>query len=121
MHELSIAIRVVELAEEHLRAAGGGRVVAATLRVGRLAAVDPEALRRALVLAADGTPLERAVFKIVDVPVRIHCPTCRQDVDLPGIVRLACPTCGTRGGAILAGGELELDSLEIVCPEEVSA
>jgi hydrogenase nickel incorporation protein HypA/HybF len=121
MHELSIAIRVVELAEEHLRAAGGGRVVAATLRVGRLAAVEPEALRRALMLAADGTLLDQATFKIVDVPVRIHCPACRRDVDLPGILPLACPTCGTRGGAILAGGELELDSLEIVCPEEASA
>jgi hydrogenase nickel incorporation protein HypA/HybF len=121
MHELSLAIRVIELAEEHLRAAGGERVVAATLRIGRLAVVDPDALQRALVLAADGTPLERAAFNMVDVPVRIHCPACRRDVDLPGIVPLACPECGARGGAMLAGGELELESLEIACPEEASA
>ncbi len=121
MHELSLAIRVIELAEEHLRAAGGERVVAATLRIGRLAAVDPDALQRALVLAADGRPLERAAFNMVDVPVRIHCPACRRDVDLPGIVPLACPECGARGGAMLAGGELELESLEIACPEEASA
>jgi hydrogenase nickel incorporation protein HypA/HybF len=121
MHELSLAIRVIELAEEHLRAAGGERVVAATLRIGRLAAVDPDALQRALVLAADGTPLERAAFNMVDVPVRIHCPACRRDVDLPGIVPLACPECGARGGAMLAGGELELELLEIACPEEASA
>lgn len=120
MHELSIATRLIELAEEHLRAAGGGRISTLTLRIGRLAAVEPDAVRRALTLAAFGTPLEGATVRIVDVPVRIDCPACEREVDLPGIVPLVCPDCGTRGKAILAGAELELESLEIECPEEAS-
>ena len=60
MHELSIAMRVIDLAEVHCRAEGGGQVVAVTLRIGRLAAVEPHALRTALAMAAVGTLLEEA-------------------------------------------------------------
>lgn len=121
MHELSIAIRVIGLAEEHLRAAGGGRVERLTLRVGRLAAVEAAALRRACEAAAAGTPFEQAEVLIVELPLRIWCPACRREVDLPGLVPLACSACGTRSGDIRGGHELELESLEITAPARVPA
>jgi|694.fasta_scaffold33723_7 hydrogenase nickel incorporation protein HypA/HybF len=118
MHELSIAIRVIDLAEGHLRAAGGGRVVSVRLRVGRLASVVPESLRTALAMAAQGTALEAAVVEIEDVPVRIWCPGCEREVELPGVVPLACPECGARSGDVRAGGELELESLVLAAELE---
>lgn len=121
MHELSIAIRVIGLAEEHLRAAGGGRVERVTLRVGRLAAVEAAALQTACETAAADTPLEQAEVRIVEVPVRIWCPSCRREVDLPGLVPLACPECGTPSGDVRGGHELELESLEITAPGQVTA
>lgn len=113
MHELSLALRLIDLADEHRRAAGGGRVAAVTLRIGRLAAVEPAALRTAFAAAAEGTPLAAAVLEIVEVPVRIWCPGCRCEADLPGLFPLACPACGTASGDIRAGAELELDSLAL--------
>jgi hydrogenase nickel incorporation protein HypA/HybF len=121
MHELSIAMRVIELAEGHLRAAGGGRVTSVRLRVGRLAGVVPDALRSALAMAAQGTMLEAAAVEIVDVPVRIWCPACDREVDLPGLVPLACPACGSRGGDMRAGDELELESLVLAADVEGAA
>jgi len=117
MHELSIAMRVIDLAEVHCRAEGGGQVVAVTLRIGRLAAVEPHALRTALAMAAVGTLLEEATLRIVEVPVAIWCPGCEREVDLPGLVPLACPACGTRSGDIRRGDELDLESLEIMVAE----
>lgn len=114
MHEFSIAARVVEQATQQCRAAGGHRVVAVTLRIGRLVCVDADALRFAFGHLRADTPLAAAVLRIAEVPVRIWCPSCAAEVELPGIQRLACPACGTTSGDIRAGRELDLASLEIV-------
>ena len=121
MHELSIAMRVIDLAVGHLQAAGGGRVATVRLRVGRLAGVVPESLQAALVMAAQGTPLEAAAVEVEQVPVRIWCPACEREVELPGLVPLACPVCGARSGDVRAGNELELTSLVLAAEVEDAA
>lgn len=121
MHELSIAARVVEQASGHCRAAGGRRVVSVTLRIGRLACVHESALRLAFEALREDTPLESAELRIIDVPVRIWCPACAAEVDLPGIQSLACPVCRAVSGDIRAGRELDLESLEILDAPTVPA
>lgn len=121
MHELSIATSLVEQAAEHCRAAGVCQATAVTLRVGRLASVHADALRFCYDLLRQGTPLEHAELRIVDVPLRIWCPRCVAEVELPGIQGLTCPTCGTTSGDIRAGRELDLDSIELRSPDEPPA
>ena len=113
MHEFSIAGRLVELVRERVRDAGGGRVTAVTLRIGDLTSVHDGSLRFSFDLMRAGTPLADAELRIVRVPVTIHCPTCRRDVELPGIQRLVCPICGEPGGDVRAGRELDLESIEL--------
>jgi len=114
MHELSIATRVVALATDHAAAHGDCRVAAVTLRIGRLSCVHEDALRSAFDIARQGTPLAGAGLRIVVVPVRVWCPECRTERELPGIQRLACPACGRPTGDIRAGHELDVESLELV-------
>ena len=114
MHELSIARSVVEAASEHARAAGAGWVSAVTLRIGRLACVHEDALRYGFEILREGTPLAAAELRIIAVPVRIWCPACAAEFDLPGIQRFACPTCGQLSADIRAGRELDLESIELV-------
>ena len=114
VHELSIASRVVELVGEEVRAAGGGRVVAVTLKIGALSCVHEDALRFSFNLVREGTPLADAELRIVTVPVVIWCAACSREVALPGIQKLACPECGTPSGDIRAGRELDLESIELV-------
>jgi len=119
MHELSIAARVIDEAAERCLAAGGRRVVAVTLRIGRLACVHEAPLRCGFEHLRAGTPLDGAQMRIIDVPVRIWCPRCAAEVELPGIQSLACPACGTVSGDIRAGRELDLESIEILDAEPV--
>ena len=114
MHELSIAARVVEQAAERCRATGGLRVTAVTLCIGRLSCVGTDALRFAFEHLCADTPLDGAILRIVEVPARIWCRTCAAEVELPGIQSLACPACGTPGGDLRAGRELDLESIEIL-------
>lgn len=120
MHEFSIAARVVDEAAAHCRAAGGGRVVAVTLRIGRLAGVSTAALRFAFEHLRADTLLESADLRIVEVPVRVWCPSCAAEAELPGIQSLACPACGTPSGDIRTGRELDLDSIGILDAEPVA-
>ncbi len=113
MHELSIANSIVEIAAEHARQQGGSRVTGVTLRIGRLSCVHEDALRYSFDLVSEGTPLAGASLAVIEVPVRIWCPDCRSEVELPGIQRFACPACGHLSGDIRAGRELDIESIQI--------
>lgn len=113
MHELSIALRVVELATARCREEGADEVTAVRLRVGRLAMVHAAALEAAFAIAREGTPLEHAALEVVDVPVRVWCGDCRAESDLVEIVPLACPACGRPTGDLRAGRDLEIESIAV--------
>ena len=111
MHELSIALCVVEMAEERAREAGAIRIDAVRLRIGELAGVASGALRFAFDIARRGTPLRAARLIIEEVPASVWCPGCRAERTL-SVARLRCPACGAP--AELRGGrELELTELEV--------
>jgi hydrogenase nickel incorporation protein HypA/HybF len=113
MHELSIAMKVIDEVAKQVAGAGGGRVLAITLRIGRLSCVQEGALRLSFELASAGTELSGSRLEIIDVPVRIWCPTCGAEQELPGVQSLACPECGRLSGDIRAGRELDLESIEL--------
>jgi hydrogenase nickel incorporation protein HypA/HybF len=113
MHELSIAMNVVKLASGHA-AEHGGRVTAITLRIGRLSSVHEASLRSSFDLVSEGTPLAGAELRIVSVPLRIWCPSCGAERELPDLQRFSCPDCGTRSADIRSGLELDLESIELV-------
>jgi hydrogenase nickel incorporation protein HypA/HybF len=107
MHELSIASAVVDTA---LRHAEGRRVLVVNLRVGELRQVVPDSLafywdvvsRETL---AEGARLEQAVVR-----VRMRCSQCAGEFEPELMFR--CPSCGG-AGEVLAGDELEVDSIEV--------
>ncbi|HMQ29769.1 MAG TPA: hydrogenase maturation nickel metallochaperone HypA [Chloroflexaceae bacterium] len=112
MHELSIAISIVELAEGAARAAGAVRVTAVHLRLGALSGVVREALEFSFPLAAQGTALEDAPLVIEELPLVVACAPCGRDVRPEGLGSLSCPLCGTPSATIRQGRELELAALE---------
>jgi hypothetical protein len=66
MHELSIALNIVQIAEQELARSGGERVVAVHLQVGSLAGVAKEALLFSFGFACEGTAVEGSDLIIED-------------------------------------------------------
>ena len=78
MHELSIAMSMVEMAAEEATRRGGAQVCAIHLKLGPLSGVVREALLFSYDVACEGTPLEGSRLVIEDVPV-VFCPDCSEE------------------------------------------
>src|SRR5262245_31257716 len=113
MHELSVALSIVDGAVEEADRQQGGRVVAIHLRLGPLSGLVEDALQSAYQLARDGTPLEAADLVIERVPLVAHCPRCAADRRLESVQQLSCPECGAPTPEIVSGRELEVVALEV--------
>jgi hydrogenase nickel incorporation protein HypA/HybF len=112
MHELSIALSILDAAEEEMRSRKG-RVAAIHVRLGRHCGVVREALLSAFDLAREGTALAQAELVIEEVPLVVHCPACAADGTPTSRFELRCPTCGTLTNEIVSGQELQIRALEI--------
>ena len=119
MHELSIALSLIDMANEEASRHSAGRVTALHLKLGALSGVVKEALSFSFEIASDGTPLEGAQLIIEDVPVVIQCQNCSADEAIATIQEVRCPRCGELATEIIQGRELELVSLELEHLEEV--
>ena len=113
MHELSIALSIVQFAEEESARRGGRRVEAVHLRVGRLSGVVREALVASYELACEGTPLAGSRLVVEDVPIVAQCVTCDARRPVRSVQDMCCEVCGTPAADIVEGRELVVTALEI--------
>jgi hydrogenase nickel incorporation protein HypA/HybF len=113
MHELSIAMSIIDAAVEELERHGGGKVVAVHLEIGALSGVVKEALQSAFELAREGSVLEQADLWIEDVPVVVFCRECQREQAVESPQEMRCPECGTFGSEVVRGHELEIVAMEI--------
>lgn len=114
MHELSVALSLVDVACEELSRLGSVRVNAVHLRLGPLSGVARDALLFSFDAAAAGTTLEGARLEIEDVAVTVWCRVCAAERSLASVAYRRCPVCNTVAPEILRGEELEIIGLEVV-------
>lgn len=118
MHELSIAMGIVDAALEEAQQLGV-RVSAVHLRLGALSGVVKDALLFSYEVACQDTPLEGSHLIVEDVPVIVFCPRCNERRTLPSVQLFACPQCEAPTGNIVQGKELEVFAIEVEdSPEE---
>lgn len=112
MHELSIAMGIVEAATDEARQRGV-QVTAVHLRLGALSGVVKDALLFSYDVACQDTPLEGSKLIVEDVPVVIFCRHCNGNRTLTSMQSFACPECHTPTMNIVQGKELEVFALEV--------
>jgi hydrogenase nickel incorporation protein HypA/HybF len=112
MHELSIALNILEIAAEEAERRGGVAVRAVHLKLGSLAGIAKESLLSAYDLAREGSLLADARLVVEEVPVVVCCPVCQAENRVASFPEL-CSCCGATGGNVVQGRELEIVALEI--------
>ena len=113
MHEMGIALQIVEIATasipEDLKGVPVERI---HLKVGKLSAVVPESLRFCFQAASRDTPLADSELVIEEIPVVAKCRQCRQQWTIDG-PSFQCKYCQSGAIELLSGRELDIESIEI--------
>jgi len=112
MHELSIAMSIVDAALEEAERRGA-QVSAVHLRLGALSGVVKDALLFSYEVACQDTPLQGSQLIVEDVPVIVFCLQCQKEQRLQSVQLFACPDCGSPTMDVRQGKELEVFALEI--------
>ncbi len=113
MHELSIALSIIEGVEEEIARRQDAHVAAVHLKLGPLSGVVKDALLFSYDLACEGTRLAGSRLEIEEIPVVVYCPVCRQERRALSINNLSCEVCGSPSADIRKGSELQVFALEL--------
>lgn len=112
MHELSIVMSIIEIAEENAKKENASVITEIELDIGKQAGVVMEALEFAIEAAKMGTMLENAKWKINQIPARARCTSCGHEFDVEYLYD-PCPECGNPFSDVFKGRELKVKSLKI--------
>ena len=112
MHELSIALSIIDLAESEANKAGSSEIEELELEVGLLAGVDFEALEFALEMSRQNTKLENAVIKVDKVEGKSLCKTCDKVIKIDDLYS-SCPFCNGYSLELIQGNELRIKSVTV--------
>ena len=121
MHELSIAMRLVESLEEELADQGDVAVTTVSLRIGALTGLIPEALEFCWEIASDDSALKGSKLAIEVVDAAGYCPQCGEERVISNLQSFRCPVCLTPITKITGGHELEILTLEVLDKDEAAA
>jgi hydrogenase nickel incorporation protein HypA/HybF len=113
MHELSVAMGIVKIAETETEKAGAREVETIELEIGTLAGIEFEALDFVWPVAVKDTVLEKAEKRVEVIQGKARCMDCDTVFEMTRFYD-ACPTCSSNLKAILQGKELRVKALEVV-------
>ncbi len=113
MHEASIAMSLLEIAEDHCRRYGFGEIQSIRIRIGRASGIMKDALFFSFDIIRSGTLADKAHLIIEEVPVSGRCHDCESTFTTEEPYILSCPACSSLNYAVLGGRELEIVELEM--------
>ena len=112
MHELSIAESILDAVREELARRPGSRPLRVAVRIGALAAIDPDSLSFCFEAITHGTDWETLKLETTTVPARRICKLCGHNFIMIDY-NSACPGCFSLDTVPNGGDELDLEYLEI--------
>jgi hydrogenase nickel incorporation protein HypA/HybF len=113
MHEMGIAMQVVEIAAasipEHLK---HSRVQCVHVKIGKLSSVVPDSLRFCFDVVSRDSAIAGARLVIEEIPVTARCKSCDHQWTITGPA-FSCPQCGSGTIELISGQELDIASIEL--------
>lgn len=110
MHELSIAMSIVEIAEDNVKQSKVNSVSEIQIEVGELSGVVIEALEFAMEEAVKNTVLANAKLVIINIPGKVKCLSCLHEFEAEDIFT-PCPVCASFENDVIQGKELRVKSM----------
>ncbi len=112
MHEMSVAMSIVEISEQELQKANAKQVNKLVLEIGTLSGIVLDALEFAMEEAVKSTPLQNAKREVVMIDAKARCLECRNEYKVDDLFSI-CPKCNSFKTEIIAGKEMKIKSLVV--------
>ena len=112
MHEASIALNILERAQNIAYEHKASKIDSISVVIGALSGIVKESLLFAFDAIKLDTPAENCILKIVEVPIKINCYDCKKNVVLNDIF-LICPECGSINIEVIEGREMLIKEIEV--------
>ena len=113
MHELSIAMGIVKIAENEMAKMKENTVTKIELEIGQLAGIEIDSLNFVWKSAVKDSVLEKAIKEITIISGKAKCADCDTEFYLENIYD-SCPKCNSNFKGILQGKELRVKALEVI-------
>lgn len=110
MHELSLAMEVIELVQHETDKNEVSTIEEILIEVGDLSGVEADIFQSALEIAVKDTLLENAIVRIIRTPGKGKCSTCNMEFKMKNRLDL-CPDCGCIASEVNGGQEFRVVSL----------
>ena len=117
MHELGMVTGVVESVRQAAEANHADKVLKVSLSVGEMTEAIEDSLRFAFEVLTERTMSEGAELEINMVKPRSLCLDCGAEYEHDRF-HMVCPECGGYNTKLLAGRELQIDSIEVDLPDD---
>jgi hydrogenase nickel incorporation protein HypA/HybF len=117
MHELSIVMSIIEIAESEINKAGGGIVEEIELDIGTLSTIEMEAFDFAWQQGVKGTMLEDVKLHVNRIEGLAKCLDCDLEFPIENYYD-SCPVCGGHFNQIIQGKELKVKTITIATCSE---
>lgn len=118
MHELGIMTGVMDSARTAAEAAGAQKLLGVTLSVGEMTEAIEDALQFAFEALCEGDPFfEGATLTVNMIAPKSRCLECGCEFTHDRF-HMFCPACDSFATQLIAGRELQIDSIEVDLPDD---
>ncbi len=114
MHEVSIALGMVDELTRIANENNAKQITAVNLRIGRSSGIVIDSLKFAFdAIKLEYPLLSTAEILIEEVPIRYECNECNKRFETDNIHFPSCPDCGSYSMKLLSGEEMDIANMEL--------
>ena len=110
MHEMSIALSIIDLATSEAQKGNAQKIVEVELDIGTISGIEIQALNFAMEIAVKDTLLESARIKINRIEAISECMECGEFFNSE-LTFSQCPECKALNTRVIKGREMQVKSL----------
>ncbi len=114
MHEVAIAMGMVEELKRIARENNAKRITGVNLRIGKMSGIVTDSLK----FAFDAVKLEHPILlsaevTIKEIPLIYECNDCRKSFDTDDFHFPTCPECDSYDLKLISGEEQDIENVEL--------
>ena len=113
MHEMSIALDIIEIVRQYVAPDSNQIVKTVNLKVGNFSNIVTETLKFSFDALIKDTFLESAVLNIIEIPLTLKCLECGEITESEPTF-FFCGKCDSNNVEIIKGNELQVTDIDVI-------